>query len=70
MSNRAQVIIRGRKYRQIGTICMDQLMVNLEKDSAFNGDEVILWEKAASKNYCRGFGGMGGHNPLRNSYEY
>jgi len=42
MSNRAQVIIRGRKYRQIGTICMDQLMVNLEKDSAFNGDEVIL----------------------------
>jgi alanine racemase len=42
MSNRAQVIIRGRKYRQVGAICMDQLMVNLEKDSAFNGDEVIL----------------------------
>ena len=42
MSNRAQVIIRGRKYRQVGTICMDQLMINLEGDSAYNGDEVIL----------------------------
>jgi alanine racemase len=42
MSNRAQVIIRGRKYQQVGTICMDQIMVNLERDSAFNGDEVTL----------------------------
>jgi alanine racemase len=42
MSNRAQVIIRGKKYSQVGTICMDQLMVNIEWDSAYNGDEVIL----------------------------
>jgi alanine racemase len=42
MSNRAQVIIRGKKYRQVGAICMDQLMVNIEWDSAYNGDEVIL----------------------------
>lgn len=42
MSNRAQVIIRGKKYPQAGTICMDQLMVNIEWDSAYNGDEVIL----------------------------
>ena len=42
MSNRAQVIIRGKKYSQIGSICMDQLMVNIEGDSAYNGDEVIL----------------------------
>ena len=42
MSNRSQVIIRGKKYRQIGTICMDQLMVNIEWDSSYNGDEVIL----------------------------
>jgi alanine racemase len=42
MSNRAQVIIRGAKYRQVGAICMDQLMVNIEWDSAYNGDEVIL----------------------------
>jgi alanine racemase len=42
MSNRAQVIIRGKKYQQVGTICMDQLMANIEWDSAYNGDEVIL----------------------------
>jgi alanine racemase len=42
MSNRAQVIIRDKKYPQIGTICMDQMMVDIEWDSAYNGDEVIL----------------------------
>ncbi len=42
MSNRAYLIIRGKKYPQIGNICMDQLMANIEWDSAYNGDEVIL----------------------------
>ena len=42
MSNKAQVIIRGRKYPQVGRICMDQIMVNIEWDSAYNGDEVTL----------------------------
>jgi len=42
LSNRAQVIIRGRKYPQVGRVCMDQMMVNIEADSAFNGDEVTL----------------------------
>ena len=42
MSNRAKAIIRGKKYPQVGAICMDQLMVNIEWDSAYNGDEVIL----------------------------
>jgi len=42
MSNKAQVIVRGRKYPQVGRICMDQMMVNIGEDSAFNGDEVIL----------------------------
>jgi alanine racemase len=42
MSDRAQVIIHGKKYPQVGRICMDQVMVNIEHDSAFNGDEVIL----------------------------
>jgi alanine racemase len=42
MSNKAKVIIRGKKHPQVGTICMDQLMVNIESDSAYNGDEVIL----------------------------
>ena len=42
MSNRAQVLIRGNKYTQVGRVCMDQIMVNIEADSAFNGDEVML----------------------------
>ena len=46
MSNRAQVIIRGKQYPQVGSICMDQLMVNIEWDSAYNGDEVILLGEA------------------------
>ena len=42
MSNHAQVIIHGKRYPQVGRVCMDQVMVNIERDSAFNGDEVIL----------------------------
>lgn len=43
MSNKAQVIIRGVKYRQVGRICMDQMVVNLGADgSGYNGDEVVL----------------------------
>ena len=42
MSGRADVLIRGKKYRQVGTICMDQMMVNLGQGSAWNGDEAIL----------------------------
>ncbi len=42
MSDKAQVLIRGQKYPQVGRICMDQIMVNLEMGTAYNGDEVIL----------------------------
>ncbi len=42
MTNRAQVIINGKKYPQVGRICMDQFMVNLGDDVAKIGDEVIL----------------------------
>ncbi len=49
MSNRAMVIIRGKKYPQVGRICMDQMMVNIEWDSAYNGDEVILMGESAGE---------------------
>ena len=42
MSNKAEVIIRGKRYPQVGRICMDQIMVNIGWDSAWNGDDVIL----------------------------
>lgn len=42
MGGKAQVLIHGKRYPVVGTICMDQFMVNIEQDSAFNEDEVIL----------------------------
>lgn len=42
MSHKAQVILRGKKYPVIGRISMDQIVVNIEWDSAYNDDEVIL----------------------------
>jgi alanine racemase len=42
MSNRASVILRGQRFAQVGAICMDQMMVNIEDGSGYNGDEVIL----------------------------
>ena len=42
MTNRAQVILNGRKYPQVGRICMDQFMVNVGEDEAQIGDEVVL----------------------------
>lgn len=42
MFKKAQVIIREKRYPVIGTISMDQIIVNLEQGSAYNGDEVIL----------------------------
>ena len=42
MTNQAQVIINGKKYPQVGRICMDQFMVNVGMDIAEVGDEVVL----------------------------
>ncbi len=42
MSGNARVAIRGRRYPVVGRICMDQVMVNLGWDSAWNGDEALL----------------------------
>jgi alanine racemase len=42
MSGKAEVVIRGRRYPVVGRICMDQVIVNLGWDSAFNGDEAVL----------------------------
>jgi len=42
MSNKAQVILRGKKYPVVGRIAMDQITVNIEWDSAYNDDPVTL----------------------------
>ncbi len=53
MTNRAQVIINGKKYPQVGRICMDQFMVNLESAPAGIGDEVVLLGTAGSGECIR-----------------
>ena len=42
MSGRAEVLIRGKRYPVVGAICMDQMMVNIEWESAWNDDQVVL----------------------------
>jgi alanine racemase len=42
MSGQARVAIRGKKYPVVGRISMDQVVVNIEWDSAYNDDEVVL----------------------------
>ncbi|HTP03446.1 MAG TPA: alanine racemase [Anaerolineales bacterium] len=48
MTNRASVIVNGRKYPQVGRICMDQFMVNVGTDGAGVDDPVILLGTGAS----------------------
>lgn len=43
-SNKAQVLIRGRKYPVVGTVCMDQLLVDVDTGSGIElFDEVTLF---------------------------
>jgi alanine racemase len=42
MSHKAEVLINGKRHNVIGTFSMDQIVVNIEDNSAYNGDEVIL----------------------------
>ena len=51
MTNIGKVIIKGRKYPVIGTVCMDQILVNLGNNSNIRiGDEVILFGKQGNEN--------------------
>lgn len=42
LSNKASVIIRGKRYAIAGRVCMDQIMVSIQDGEAFNGDLVTL----------------------------
>jgi alanine racemase len=46
LSNKGEVIIRGKRYPIVGRICMDQCMVDIgRRGKAYNGDDVLLWGK-------------------------
>lgn len=42
LSNRANVLIRGRRFPIVGAICMDQFMVDIGEHEVHVGDEVVL----------------------------
>jgi alanine racemase len=43
LTNRTSALIRGRRYPVVGTICMDQLMIDLGPDSdVAQGEEVVF----------------------------
>lgn len=54
MSGRAQVVIRGRRYPVVGRICMDQVMVDIGWDTAYNDDEVTLLGGAGTERITLG----------------
>lgn len=42
LSNKAYVLIRGKKFRMCGRICMDQIMIDVGNAKVEVGDEVVL----------------------------
>lgn len=42
LSGRSEVLIRGQRHPVRGRVCMDQLMVDIGRGTAYNGDEVVL----------------------------
>ncbi len=42
LSSRGRVLIRGKQHPLVGRVCMDQFMVDIGGDSAWNEDEVVL----------------------------
>jgi alanine racemase len=49
LSKNAQVLIGGKRYPIAGTVCMDQLMVNLGQDRYRVGEPVVMWGKQGSE---------------------
>jgi alanine racemase len=42
MSGSAEVLVGGKRAPVVGRICMDQIMVDIGRGSAWNGDDVLL----------------------------
>lgn len=49
LSNRGSVLIRGRRFPIVGTICMDQFMVDVQDQEVYVGDEVVLIGKQGNE---------------------
>ncbi len=49
MSHKARVLIRRKRYPVIGVISMDQIVIDIGWDSAYNNDEVVLLGKQGTE---------------------
>jgi alanine racemase len=47
LTNKGEVLIQGKRYPMVGTVTMDQIMVDVGDDPIRPGDEVILWGDSA-----------------------
>jgi alanine racemase len=62
LSNKGEIIIRGKKYPVVGNVCMDQCMVDIGMDgTAYNGDDVLLFGEMDSytiplESLCKSIG--------------
>jgi alanine racemase len=45
LSNKGDVLIHGKRYPMVGTVTMDQIVINIGKDEISVGDEVLLLGK-------------------------
>jgi len=50
LSNKGEVVIRGKYYPVVGNVCMDQLMIDIGiNGEAYNGDDVLLFGEMDGK---------------------
>jgi alanine racemase len=64
MSQKASVLLHGKKYPVVGRISMDQIVINLEWDSGYNDDEVILIGESGDESItCEDLAGWAGTIP-------
>ena len=66
MTNRAEVLVNGRRYPQVGRICMDQFMVNVGTDEASVGDEVVLLGAGITAHDLAGWTGTNEYEVMTN----
>jgi len=49
LSNIGEILLRGKRYKIAGTICMDMFMVDIGLDEAYVGDEVVIIGKQGNE---------------------
>lgn len=49
LSNKGEVLIRGKRFPIVGAICMDQFMVDIGNNEVYVGDEVVLIGKQGNE---------------------